>query len=336
MTEEVVLGHGLLDDAELLPERPGRSTVAIVHTAEVESVARRVQAHLDKTGLRTHLLALPSGEAAKTLETAAEAYRWLNRIGLKRPDTLLAVGGGALTDIGGFVAATYLRGVEAVYVPTTLLAAVDAAIGGKTGLNIGGKNLVGLFVHPSRVIIDLEILAALPIELRRDGFAEALKAGLVGDPQLVTLLEDHGPEASLEAVVRRAVEVKQRVVAEDFRESGVRAVLNYGHTIGHAVEYAGGMTHGAAIAVGMVAAGVIAEELLGFAGGARQSRILEKLGLPLAVDMALADVIGLIKLDKKSDSAGLRMVLLEAIGSPIVRYVDDDQVRVGLAAVGVT
>ena len=336
MSEEVVLAPGSLDADVLLPDRTSRAIVAILHTAEVAGLAERARDRLLEPGLAVHTLTIPSGDQAKTLENAAAAYAWLNEIGLGRHDTVLAVGGGALTDLAGFVAATYLRGVEAVYVPTTLLAAVDAAIGGKTGLNLGGKNLVGVFAPPARVVIDLEVLAALPAELRSDGLAEALKAGLIGDPELVTLIEQQGAEAPLEDIIRRAIDVKQRVVAEDFREAGLRAILNYGHTIGHAVEYAGEMRHGPAISVGMVAAGAISERMLGFREGPRQRRILEDLGLPTTSDLPLEDVVRLIGLDKKRDATGLRMVLLEAVGAPVVRPVDEDDVRFGLAAVGIS
>ncbi len=177
---------------------------------------------LREAGLAAELRVLPDGEAAKTLAVAEGVYEWLAGLGLTRADTVLGVGGGSLTDLAGFVAATFLRGVEAVYVPTTLVGAVDAAIGGKTGVNLGAKNLVGAFQHPARVVIDADLLDALPLGLRRDGAAEALKAGLIGDPDLVGLYERDGLEADPAEVVRRAVAVKAAVVGRDFREEGER------------------------------------------------------------------------------------------------------------------
>ncbi|MFQ5947649.1 MAG: 3-dehydroquinate synthase family protein, partial [Acidimicrobiia bacterium] len=235
-----------------------------------------------------------------------------------------------------FVAATYLRGVEVVHVPTTLLGAVDASIGGKAGVNLGGKNLVGVFHLPSRVVIDTEILAALPERLRRDGLAEALKAGLIGDPDLVDLLESQGTGAAVDEVVRRAVAVKAAIVAEDPTDRGRRAHLNYGHTIGHAVELASPLTHGEAVAVGMVAAGAAAAGLLGFDAQVRQRSVIEALGLPTTAPGAdPEEVRRLLVLDKKRDPSGLRMVLLRRVGEPELVRVGPATVDVALAAVGI-
>jgi 3-dehydroquinate synthase len=250
---------------------------------------------------------------------------------------VLGVGGGALTDAAGFVAATFLRGVEAVFVPTTLLGAVDASIGGKTALNLGAKNLVGAFHHPARVVVDADILDALPETLRREGSAEALKAGLVGDPGLVALYERDGSGADLAEVVRRAVAVKAAIVGRDPREQGERAHLNYGHTVGHAVEVAGGLGHGPAVAVGMVAAGRAAALLAGFAGEERQRAVLERLGLPVAAPgLARAAVLRLMGQDKKRTGSGLRMVLLEDVGRPRLEAVGAATVEAALAAVGIS
>jgi 3-dehydroquinate synthetase len=284
----------------------------------------------------THVDVLPDGDAAKSLQVVGRVYEWLNSLGFTREDLIVAIGGGALTDVAGFIAATYLRGVEAVYLPTTLLGAVDAAIGGKTGINVGGKNLAGVFRHPQRVVIDLDILDALPKRLLREGAAEALKAGLIADPAIVSAYEQDGLEAPLDDVVPAAIAVKVRTVNTDFRESGLRAVLNYGHTIGHAVEVAAGITHGDAVAIGMVAAGKIAEDVLGFPEAARQLAAIRRLGLPVAAPpLDPGAVIGLLERDKKRDAGGLRMVLLERIGRPVLRHVTPDQVAIGLRAVGI-
>lgn len=334
---EVLIGAGVLGAENLLPVRDDRRKVAVLVQEPVLDLAKSIADRLSAAGLEVGLRVLPDGEAAKTLPVAAETYQWLNELGLTRYDTVLAVGGGAATDLAGFVGATYLRGVETIYCPTTLLGALDASIGGKTGVNVDGKNLVGVFSPPARVIIDLDLLSRLPAELLRAGFAEALKAGLVGDVQLVELFEARGTSAPLEEVVRRAVAVKQAVVAEDFREADGRMILNYGHTIGHALEIADGLAHGDAVAVGMVAAGAIAESELGFGGAERQKAAISQLGLPVASTSTSTglSIMELIALDKKRDSSGLRMVLLEEVGHPVVVYVTEEAVAAGLGAVGV-
>jgi len=248
---------------------------------------------------------------------------------------VVGVGGGALTDLAGFVAATYLRGVSAAYLPTTLLGSVDAAIGGKTGVNVGGKNLAGVFKHPARVIIDLNILEQLPVALLREGAAEAVKAGFISDPVIVDEYESRGVAASLDTVVPAAIAVKVGAVSEDFREQGRRAILNYGHTIGHAIEVAGSISHGDAVAIGMVAAGRISEIMLGFPQAERQRRIIAGIGLPVvAPPVDGAEVAMLMGRDKKRDAGGIRMVLLEDFGKPLVQHVDADLIEEGLAAIG--
>lgn len=318
---------------EMLPVREGRARVALLSQQAPGEYAGNVAEGLRAEGLAVELIMVPDGEAAKTLAVAEDVYRRLNNLGVTRHDTLLAIGGGSVTDLGGFVAATYLRGIEAVFCPTTLLGAVDAAIGGKTGINVEGKNLVGTFSHPARIVIDLDVLEALPQELRAQGMAEVLKAGLIGDPALVEVLERAGPGADLEEIVHRAVAVKTTVVAEDFREAGRRAILNYGHTIGHAIEVATGISHGEAVAIGMVAAGAVSAARAGFSESARVTAIIRHLGLPTSIEFDVERVVDLIGLDKKRDADGLNMVLLEAIGRPIVVAVEDDAVRIGLGAV---
>lgn len=320
----------------VLPTRSGRRRVAVLCQPSVRNLAGAVSGAASATGLATDVVELPDGEAAKTIAVVDDTYRELNRMALAREDTVVGIGGGALTDVAGFIAATYLRGVEAVYVTTTLLGAVDAAIGGKTAINVDGKNLAGAFAHPSRVVIDLDVLEQLPPELIRQGSAEAMKTGMIADSDLVALYAEHGIEAPLAEVVDRAVAVKTAVVSDDFRESGTRAFLNYGHTVGHAIETEAGIPHGDAVAVGMVAAAAVSEAELGFTGATEQRTLIERLALPTtapAVDVRR--VRSLIELDKKRDEGGVRMVLLEDVGRPVVVNVDDATVRFALAAVGI-
>jgi 3-dehydroquinate synthase len=225
--------------------------------------------------------------------------------------------------------------VQAVLVPTTLLAAVDAAIGGKTAVNVDGKNLVGVFKHPERVLVDLDVLGALPEELLREGSAEALKVGMIADREIVELYAHEGIAAPLREIVAKAVAVKAEVVSEDYRETGRRAILNYGHTIGHAVETLARVSHGEAVAVGMVAAAAASEAVTGFPAAGLQNDVLARLGLPVqAPDLPVERVRRVMELDKKRDESGLRMVLLEDIGRPVLRSVDDATVDAALAAVG--
>lgn len=329
-TRVVVTRHAGV--AEVLGEvRPPR--VAIITQPGAESIARGIAAGLS---MPVEVLVVPDGEAAKTLEVVGAVIDGLVGFGLDRSGLLIGVGGGAVTDLAGFVASIYLRGVRVHHVPTTLLAAVDAAIGGKNGVNAGAKNLIGTFRHAARVVIDLAVLDDLPDGLRREGSAEALKAGLIADPHLVALYERHGLAAPLEEVVPRAVRVKAAVVGRDFTEQGERAHLNYGHTIGHAVEVAGARSHGQAVAIGMVAAGRASALVAGFAEEERQREVIARLGLPVsAPDVDAARVLSLVRRDKKRSDEGIIMVLLAAIGRPEVSVVAPTTVQAALGAIGI-
>lgn len=327
------ISRGAFSSGQLLPERNDRRRIALLHQPVVAELASGLLQRFDGMGLETHRYQLPPDEDAKTWEQVGRLYRWLNSTGITRQDTVAVIGGGAATDVGGFVAATYLRGVEAVYYPTTLLGAVDAAIGGKTAVNVGGKNLAGVFAHPSAIVVDIDVIDSLPLEFRIDGMAEVLKAGLVGDPGLVQLLETDGLDVDTETIVTRAIAVKTRVVDADFREQGIRSFLNYGHTIGHAIEVACRLRHGPAIAVGMEAAALLSENRLGFAGRSRQRDILEALSLPTSAAGDQDEVFDLVGLDKKRNASGLRMVLLHEVGVPALVPVSAAEVRSAIAGV---
>ncbi len=336
VVSEVLVESGGLSATGLLPDREGRSAVAVLTQPTMAGLASATAAGLSAGGLRSITVTLPDGEAAKRIGVVEDVYRDLAGAGLGRGDTILGIGGGALTDVAGFIAATYLRGIEAVFVPTTLLGAVDAAIGGKSALNIGGKNLAGVFRHPARVVVDLDLLETLPEVLRREGSAEALKAGLVGDPELVGLYRQHGLAAPLDAVVNRAVAVKVGVVTSDFTEQGMRAILNYGHTVGHAVEVAANTSHGEAVAIGMAAAATVSELTAGYDDAESQRELIASLGLPIqAPPVALARIEELMAMDKKRDERGLRFVVLEADGRPSVVHADRATVRAALGSVGI-
>ncbi len=330
---EIIIGRGL-SASNVLPERSDRDVAAVFTQPGATRISEGVAANLSAPVVR-HMV-LPDRDGAKTLAVAEAAYTWLAEIGMSRHGTIVGVGGGSVTDLAGFVAATYVRGVEAVHVPTTLLGAVDAAIGGKTGVNLGGKNLVGAFHHPTRVVIDLDVLDQLPVGLKREGMAEIVKAGLIGDPVLFEHLESAGLDADVALIVPRAVKVKAAAVGADFREAGIRETLNYGHTIGHAVEIVAGLSHGDAVAVGMVAAARIAEEAVGFVSADRQIRAIASLGLPVRVDgVSRHRVLDVLDRDKKRDAAGARMVLLRSIGEPVVVSVSTEMIDRGLSSIGI-
>jgi len=279
---------------------------------------------------------LPDGEAAKSLAVVERTVADLAATGLRRDGVVVAVGGGALMDAAGFIAAVYLRGVESRYVPTTLLGAVDASIGGKNGINVMGKNLVGTFTHPARVVIDLDVIAALPEPLFVEGMAEVIKAGAIADPPLLDAIVTGGIATDLEMLVSRSIAVKADVVDADFTEQGRRAILNFGHTIGHAVEFLSGWSHGHSVAVGMVAAAAASEHAVGFTESERIVAALQRTGLPVvAPDLDATAVSDLVAVDKKADSDGVRMVLLEAIGAPLVSHVDPATLGAALTAIGI-
>ena len=329
---EILIGPGLT--SPLLPRSSGREQAAVITQPGAMPAARRV---MDRLRAETDavLIEVPDREEAKTVGTLGMLYTRLAELNLGRHDTIVGVGGGAVTDLAGFAAATWLRGIESVLVPTTLLGAVDASIGGKTGINVSGKNLVGAFWHPSRVSVGLDTLAALPEYLIREGAAETVKAGFIADPGLVELFTADGMSFPLAEAVRRAVAVKAEVVSSDFREAGRRAVLNFGHTIGHGVEAACGLAHGHAVSVGMAAAAAVSADRYGFDPG-EVLLPLERLGLPTRIEQAdRAEIRRLISRDKKRTAAGLRMVLLRGLGDPVVEQVDEDALEIGFSAVGV-
>ena len=342
----VLIGSGLLDRLdELLPELPGAEAAAVVASRPVAAVAERVARALGRRGLATHRLEVPAGEEAKRLEVVAGLYERLAAVPTRRADPVVAVGGGATTDVAGFAAATWLRGVPLVNVPTTVLGMVDAAVGGKTGVDLAaGKNLVGAFHQPVGVVADLDTLAGLPAAEVRSGLAEVAKAGLAGDPALAEALHrSAGPAVAadpgaLAPLVEGAVRVKAAVVAADEHEQAAdgrvgRLMLNYGHTLGHALErLAGyrGLRHGEAVSLGMVFAARVAEAVGLARPGLADGRVelLAALGLPVGgVRLDPDRVLAAMATDKKQRQ-GLRLVLLRELGRPEVVAAPDREVLV--------
>lgn len=320
--------------ADFAVSRP-RQRVAILTQPATERLATIYSEVLDGVGLAVTTHTVPDGEAAKQLGVVEDVYRLLNESGFSRDDLILGVGGGALTDVAGFIGGTYLRGVSVMYVATTLVGAVDAAIGGKTGVNVDGKNMAGVFAHPEAVLIDINTLDQLPTSLKREGAAEALKVGFIEDMKIVEAYEAAGLEVDLESIVNRSVAVKVAVVSEDFKERGGRAILNYGHTVGHAIETSTGRSHADSVSIGTVAAGAASRSVFGFEGEERQRSVLESIGLPIdAPDADAATVRSLMERDKKRDAKGLRMVLLRDFGSPEVLHADDATVQAAFEGIG--
>jgi 3-dehydroquinate synthase len=283
---------------------------------------------LAAAGADVHSVPLPDGEDGKDLTTAGACWDAFGRIGLTRSDAVVAVGGGAATDLGGFVAAGWMRGVRVAHVPTTLLAMVDAAVGGKTGINTGaGKNLVGAFHEPAAVIADLDTLTTVGPEEIAAGMAEVLKTGFIADPAILALVEAD-PKAALDPagpvlaeLVVRSVRVKAEVVAADLRESHLREILNYGHTLGHAVERRERYRwrHGEAVSVGLVFAAELARRAgrLDDATADRHRDVLASVALPTRYEAgALPELIEYMRIDKKSRGALLRFVVLDGLARP--------------------
>jgi 3-dehydroquinate synthase len=322
----VIIGSGLLGE---LGELVGsRHRVAILHQPVLAQTAEAIRHHLSEKGVDAHRIELPDAEAGKDLQVVAFLWEVLGRIGIDRKDAIVSLGGGAATDVAGFAAATWLRGVDIVHVPTTLLAMVDAAIGGKTGINTdAGKNLVGAFHQPAAVVVDLAVLQTLPPNELVAGMAEVVKAGFIADPVILEMIEAD-PEAAVDPsgvilpeLIRRAIAVKATVVAADERESALREILNYGHTLAHAIERRERYRwrHGAAVSVGLVFAAELARLTgrLDSATAQRHRDVLVALGLPVTYDAdALPELLGYMAGDKKTRSGVLRFVVLDGLAKP--------------------
>ncbi|WP_323101748.1 3-dehydroquinate synthase [Intrasporangium sp. YIM S08009] len=342
---DVVIGSGVLDRvADFVGSGPGAGVerVLLVHPPTLPDLVARVTGALEARGYRVHAAEVPDAESAKTAAVAADLWSVLGQAGFTRSDAVVGLGGGTVTDLAGFVAASWLRGVRVVQVPTTLLGMVDAAVGGKTGINTPeGKNLVGAFHPPAGVLCDVDVLATLPTADLVAGLAEVVKCGFIADPRILELVEADPAAASradgphLVELVERAVRVKADVVAADLRESSLREILNYGHTYGHAIEQVEGYTwrHGEAVGVGMVYVAELAR-LTGHLSGpegdalvARHRAVLESLGLPTRYDAGRwDDLLAAMRRDKKSRGSTLRFVVLDALAAPTRLVGPDDAV----------
>ncbi len=336
---DILVGRGILDEVSAALG-PSVRKVLVVHPPTLADRAAHLRERLladTANGPREVLLAeIPDAEQGKRVEVAAFCWQVMGQADFTRSDAVVGYGGGAVTDLAGFVAATWLRGVQLVQVPTTVLGLVDAAVGGKTGINTAeGKNLVGAFWAPRAVIGDLGELGSLSPNEATAGFAEVVKAGFIWAPEILEIIE-RDPARAIDTTTpefRRAVELaidmKARVVSEDFREAGQREILNYGHTLGHAIEHAERYRwrHGAAVSIGMV----FAAELSRLAGrlseesANRHRTILESLGLPTAYRAgAWNQLLATMQRDKKSRGGMLRFIVLDEIAKPTVLQAPDE------------
>jgi shikimate kinase / 3-dehydroquinate synthase len=322
---DVIVQEGGIDQlGGMLKSRKLDGPVLVISDTNVAPhYASLVLKSLDAAGYAASQLVIPAGENHKNLETVTSLWRGCLETGLDRKSTIIALGGGVVGDLAGFVAATFMRGCNWVAVPTTLLAMVDASIGGKTGFDLPeGKNLIGAFYPPRLVLADPDVLSTLPERELRAGLAEVIKHGLIADPELFNLCARGWDAviACLPEVVRRGMAVKVRVIEEDPYERSIRAALNLGHTIGHAVELVSGFSllHGEAVAIGMVAEARLAERLTVASPGlsATLAEILSLLGLPVEIpeDLGRDKVIDVMKMDKKRASGVVRFALPVKIG----------------------
>jgi 3-dehydroquinate synthase len=337
---DVLVGRGLL--GELAPLLAGVTRVAIIHPPTLRTTAAIVRADLGRGGFEAHAVEVPDGEDAKTLTVAGFCWDVLGQAGFTRSDAVVGLGGGATTDLAGWVAAAWLRGVRVVHVPTTLAGMVDAAIGGKTGINTDrGKNLVGAFHPPAGVLCDLDALATLPHHDYIAGLAEVVKCGFIADPAILDLIEADPAAATQpgnpaeQELIERTARVKAHIVGEDLTEKGLREILNYGHTLGHAIERTEGYRwpHGAAVSIGLVFAAALGRTLgrLDAATAERHRTILAALGLPVGYRAdAFPALLDTMRIDKKARGHRLRFVVLEGLGRPVV--VDDPDPAVLAAA----
>ena len=330
---DIVIGANLADRVALMIAKDHRAPVTVVVTDEnvAPLYGAPLAESLSGTGRKVETVIIPAGESAKNIDTVMTVVRGLLAAGADRTSLVVAVGGGVVGDIVGFAASMFMRGIPYVQIPTTLVAQTDSSVGGKTGVDLPeGKNLIGAFYQPAAVIVDLSALETLPAREYSSGLAEVVKYALLDGEGLLAMLEANvelvvGRDLSvLEEVVERSCRIKQGIVQVDERESGLRRILNLGHTVGHALESATDyrMSHGEGVAIGMVAALHLSELRHGLSKTVRSRAVelLETFGLPTAMpaDVDVAEVIARTKSDKKREGDKVNFVLLKDVGMPFV------------------
>ena len=316
---DVLIGHGLLDELGTLAAGVvDAKTAAIVSDDSVFALyGKRAAAALERVGLRVISFVFPHGESSKNLTVYGQVLNFLCENRVSRTDVVVALGGGVVGDLAGFAAASYLRGIRFIQVPTTLLAAVDSSVGGKTAIDLpAGKNLAGAFCQPSLVLCDTDTLNSLPLDIFRDGCAEVIKYGVLYDPKLFAHLEEKGLSFDREAVITRCVELKRDVVMEDEFDTGARMKLNLGHTVGHGVEAKShfAISHGKAVAIGMA----IVSRASNCGDTPRILALLEKFGLPTRTDYSADDLFTYTLSDKKRSGGTVNLIIPRAIGDCVI------------------
>ena len=327
----IKIGSGLLPrlGAECAQLQLGQRCAVITDSNVGKKFAKAALKSLSASGFQPVLITVPAGEKSKRIAVVEKCFDQLAAHRLERKSFIVALGGGVVGDLAGFVAATYLRGIPFVQVPTTLLAQVDSSVGGKTGVNLkAGKNLVGAFYQPQLVLCDLDALKTLPKREFVSGLAEVIKYGIIYDAVLFAQLERNLPKLlqrdaeTLATVIARCCEIKADVVGQDETEGGLRAILNFGHTIGHAIENSSGYgkyLHGAAISIGQVAAAKLSHKVLGLPSGdaERIEKLFTQAGLPVKIKLSSVQhkkLFTAMKLDKKVSGGEIKFVLAEKIG----------------------
>ena len=312
---DIHIGGGLLPTIGAEAKKLGKAQkVCIVSESRVFPLyGNTVRESLETAGFQVICYVFPAGEESKNPAVYLDLLNFLAENKLTRTDLIVALGGGVVGDLAGFTAATFLRGIRFIQVPTTLLAAVDSSVGGKTAIDLpAGKNLVGAFCQPSLVLCDTDTLQSLPVDIFRDGCAEVIKYGVLYDPALFAHLEEKGLDFDREAVITRCVELKRDVVMEDEFDTGARMKLNLGHTIGHGVEARSSFTlsHGKCVAIGMA----IVSRASGCADTLRILSLLEKFGLPTQTDYPVDDIYTYTLSDKKRSGATVKLIIPKVIG----------------------
>ena len=332
----VTIENGLIDrvgETVLETRGPGAKVMVVSDSNVFPLYGERVTASLEKAGFRVSAFVFPAGETSKQIATVCDIYRALAENDFTRTDFILTLGGGVAGDMGGFAAATYLRGIGFFQVPTTLLSQVDASVGGKTGVDLPfGKNLVGAFHQPLGVLTDPETLDSLPERFFRDGMGEVIKYGCIADKPLFEALEAGTALQDLEGVLAHCVRCKKELVEQDTRDTGRRMILNFGHTFGHALEKLHNfqeLTHGEAVGIGMVMACHVGESLkiTPSGTGQRVTRVLEQYGLPTQDRFTWEQVVDATALDKKSDGDTLRVILLSDVGESVIHPITRDMLK---------
>lgn len=324
---DIVIGAGLLDGvgarvAELLPQ--ARRAVILSDSNVVPLYGARLQESLQAAGISAFVIAIPAGEQSKNMTVLSGVLEQMAEGGLTRSDVLVTLGGGVPGDLGGFAAASFMRGIAFVQVPTSLLAQIDSSVGGKVAVDLkAGKNLAGAFYQPKAVFIDTELLRTLPVRFLHDGLAEAVKYGCISDAALFERIASYRGDEELLAdighIVASCCGIKARIVEQDEFDNGLRALLNFGHTLGHAVEqYYGysGFTHGEGVAIGMyqLTARTEAMGLTAAGTAARLKEVLLQFGLPFEAGVPKAELLAAMAKDKKKKGDSITLIILEALG----------------------